>query len=313
MRVEALRAVDNRRALSDRLRDALQARWQINVAGGWGARRARWRIIHRLVLARLGRHGQAKGRTFWGAPLHIDTADRGALALLSFGYEEAALTSLMLATLRSGMRLVDIGAHVGFQSMLGAELVGPSGRVASFEPQRQILGYAERNLKPYPQIRLTPSAVGDSTGAVTFYERNMALSGFSGSALSGVDQTPTARQYVVPVVALDQALKADERPVDFIKCDVEGAEMSVLLGAHDILNVDRPLLVLEAEMPVKRQPRPRIRQFLEFLEPLGYQPLAFEYSGEFLQFGPLDRIEMHHANVAFVHPSRVEFSFLLPK
>jgi hypothetical protein len=99
--------------------------------------------------------------------------------------------------------------------------------------------------------------------------------------------------------------------VDFVKCDVEGAEMRVLRGARDILRADRPLLVLEAEMPVECQARPRVREFQEFLQPLGYRPLAFEYSGRQLQFGPLDRLQMHHANVAFVHPSRAEFGFLL--
>jgi FkbM family methyltransferase len=301
------------RNVSDRLADALRERWQINVAGGWIARRSRLRIVHYLMLARLGWRGRAKGRTFWGAPLCINAQDKCALALITFGYEEAALTSLMLATLRPGMRFVDVGAHVGFQSMLGAELVGTSGRVVSFEPQRQIFDYVERNLKPYPQIRLTAAAVGDSTGFVTFYQHDMALSAFSGSALSGGHQNPSGRQHIVPVVTLDEALRAAERPVDFVKCDVEGAEMSVLIGAGNILNADRPLLVLEAEMPLKGQSRPRVRKFQELLQPFGYQPLAFEYSGAVLQFGPLDRIEMHHANVAFVHPARAEFSFLLSK
>lgn len=155
-----------------------------------------------------------------------------------------------------------------------------------------------------------PSAVGDSAGTVTFYERDMATAGFSGSDLSGASQNQSVRQYTVPVVTLDEALRADERPVDFIKCDVEGAEMSVLRGAGSILNRDRPLLVLEAEMPVKGEPRPRIQEFQEFLDPFGYRPIAFEYSGSDLRCGALDRVEMTHGNIAFVHPSRIEFSFL---
>lgn len=130
--------------VSERLRSALRERWQINVAGGWNARLSRWRIIHYLVLARLGWRGRAKRMTFWGDPLHFHTDDRGSLGLVTFGYEETALTSLMLAALQPGMRFVDIGAHVGFQSMLGAELVGKSGRGVSFEPQRQILQYTSQ-------------------------------------------------------------------------------------------------------------------------------------------------------------------------
>jgi len=296
---------------ADRMRAAYRRRWHVNQAGGAAARLSRWRVIHYVILRRIGWHGRAKARTFWGAPIYVHTAETTSGGLLAFGYHDTALTALMLETIKLGMRLVDIGAHLGYESMLGAELVGRTGRVVSFEPQRQIFGYTERNLRRYPQVRVMSAAVGERNGVIDFHERALALSAFSGSDASAQSATGSEQSYTVPVVKLDEALRINERPVDFIKCDVEGAEMSVLRGACDILREDRPLLVLEAEMPVSGQPRPRIQEFSEFLAPFGYRPVAFDFDGT-LRIGRLDELDMGHANVAFVHPSRKEFAALMP-
>ena len=126
-------------------------------------------------------------------------------------------------------------------------------------------------------------------------------SGFSGqhSEVSGY-----AREYQVEVTTLGDALRPDERPVDFIKCDAEGAEMTVLRGAADLLRDDKPFLVLEAEMPNVSGLRPRVQEFARFLEPLGYQGLSFDYDGE-LKVVPLGSLVENHANVAFIHNSKV--------
>jgi hypothetical protein len=80
--------------------------------------------------------------------------------------------------------------------------------------------------------------------------------------------------------------------------------MSVLRGALDILTKDKPFLVLEAEMPDTQTARPRVKEFTEFLGPIGYQGLSFDYDGA-LQLGPLGSLKEGHANVAFVHSSRM--------
>jgi FkbM family methyltransferase len=214
----------------------------------------------------------------------------------------------MLETIQPGMRVVDVGAHLGYIAMLASELVGKAGRVVAFEPQRQIAEWTGRNLRPYPQARLVKMAAGDDTGIADFIECDLARSGFSGRPLTGAPAgLPDAgHRYQVPVTTLDGALRPDERPVDFIKVDVEGSEMAVLNGAHHILRRDRPLIVLEAEMPAANGPRPRVREFARWLEPMGYIPVGFEFSDTLL-IGAVDEVAMGHANVAFVHPSRAEF------
>ena len=72
---------------------------------------------------------------------------------------------------------------------------------------------------------------------------------------------------------------------------------------------DLPLLVLEAEMPSGTSPRPRVSEFNEFLSPLGYRGLAFDFDGE-LKVAPMGGIVAGHANVAFVPELRAEFQSL---
>ena len=81
--------------------------------------------------------------------------------------------------------------------------------------------------------------------------------------------------------------------------------MAVLRGAIDILDEDKPFLVLEAEMPTGSKFRSRVREFVELLGPMEYQGLSFDYDGE-LKLAPLGSFVEGHANVAFIHNSKVQ-------
>lgn len=233
-----------------------------------------------------------------------ETISRG---LLAFGYAETALTALMLEAIKPGMRVVDIGAHLGYESLLASVLAGKAGRVVSFEPQPQIVAWTARNLDRFCQCRIVASAVGDFCGDIEFLEMDVLRSAFSGVS----EMIAGGRRTRVPVTTLTVALQDQERPVDFLKCDVEGGEMSVLRGAEDILSHDQPLLVLEAEMPQAGSSRPRVREFAEFLRPFGYTGFMFDFDGQF-RVARIGELAVGHANVGFAPASRPEFRFLLP-
>jgi FkbM family methyltransferase len=260
-----------------------------------------------MLLQKLGFNRWVYAPLFFGEKMWILTGETTSSGLLGFGYAETALTALMLEVLKPGMRVVDVGAHLGYEAMLACALVGEHGRVVSFEPQPKIVARTVRNLQPFPQCRVIPSAVGDFNGQMEFFEMDLLLSAFSGTAATG----SVGARIQVPVTTLAAALGEDDRPVDFLKCDVEGAEMSVLRGAVEILRRDQPLLVLEAEMPSGSGPRPRVDEFAEFLAPLGYAGFFFEFDGR-LQVGRLGALEVGHANVGFAPISRPEFHCLSP-
>ena len=283
------------------MEEELRRRWRLNKQGGIRARASRWRVLHWLLLQRLGWHRWVKGRVFWGDSIYVLTGEGVSRGILPFGYGELALTSLMIEFLEPGMRVVDVGAHLGYEAMLASVLVGPEGRVVSFEPQEQIAGWTVKNLQRFPQARVVKAAVGQSKGIAEFTECDIARSAFSGQSTD--PNAGVGRQYKTEVTTIGEALLKDERPVDFIKCDAEGSEMAVLRGASDILSEDRPFLVLEAEMPNYPEFRPRVREFAELLCPMGYQGLSFDYDGK-LKLAPLGSLVEGHANVAFIHNAK---------
>jgi FkbM family methyltransferase len=289
------------------LSEQFYRRWEINQRGGLPARLSRWRILHWVILQKLGINCWARAPLFFGEKLWLLTGEEISSGILGFGYAEKALTALMLEVIKPGMRVVDIGAHIGYEAMLASVLVRESGRVVTFEPQPQISNWTVRNLRHLPQCRVVLSAVGDSNGFLEFSEMDILNSAFSGQTAA---ENP--RKIQVPVSTLDHALRGEEQPVDFIKCDVEGGEMSVLRGAVEILKRDQPLLVLEAEMPSVDGIRPRVKEFADFLAPLGYEGFFFEFDGA-LRVGHIGELEVGHANVGFAPVSRTEFSFLLKK
>lgn len=288
-----------------RLSTAFARRWRVNRLGGTKARLSRWRSWHWVLLQKLGVHRWVDARLFFGERMWILTGETVSCGLLSFGYAEAALTALMLEVIKPGMRVVDVGAHLGYEAILASALVGNSGRVVSFEPQPHIAVWTARNLEPFPQCRLVESAVGESCGELEFFEMDILLSAFSSANM----KTATGRKIRVPVTTLGAAIREDERPVDFLKCDVEGGEAAVLRGAEALLRSDQPLLVLEAAMPDHVGRHARIKEFSEFLAPLGYVGFNFEYDGR-LRFGRIGDFDVSHANVGFAPLSRPEFRLL---
>ena len=222
--------------------------------------------------------------------------------ILSFGYSELALPSLMIEFLEPGMRVVDVGAHLGYEAMLASVIVGREGRVVSFEPQKQMAGWTVKNLQQFPQARVVTAAAGQSKGKAKFTECDIVHSAFSGQ---GTDpEKSIGIQYDVEVTTIDEALVEDERPVDLIKCDAEGSEMLVLRGALNVLSKDKPLLLLEAGMPEDAEFGPRVKEFEELLGPMGYRGLSFDYDAR-LKLAPLGSLVAGHANVAFIHHSKM--------
>jgi FkbM family methyltransferase len=161
----------------------------------------------------------------------------------------------MTSLLRPGMTVLDVGAHVGYHSLLAAQAVGSTGRVISFEPSPGNFALLTENIslnKLSKIIRAENAAVADYSGELDLY-----LSSYNTgdhriySTLSDDDQVFNAgahRQSVrVAVLTLDDYLSQhDISRVDMVKIDVQGAEMGVLAGMKKTL-LSNPQLLLFTE------------------------------------------------------------------
>lgn len=159
---------------------------------------------------------------------------------------EQATTSLFRQLLKPGMVVVDIGAHVGYFSLLAAKLVGPEGKVYAFEPEpsNHLLLLRNIEINNYTTIRAQRKAVSNRSGSMDLFLSALDSGSHSLHAAGARGVTGTAR---VEATTLDAFLEAEGWPkVDLIKIDVEGAEVAVLEGMRQLLDQRRGLkLVVE--------------------------------------------------------------------
>lgn len=165
----------------------------------------------------------------------VDTNDHGlAPHIMLDGYWEMWVTEIIASQIRAGMVVADIGANVGYYTMLMAELVGPRGRVHAFEPNPAISRLLRRSLDINGFLgwtELHETALGDTNGATLAFviPDNEPKNGH----LQPHTDPTTAGCTAVQTLRLDS--KPDWRQIQFAKIDVEGAEEMIWTGASGLI------------------------------------------------------------------------------
>ncbi len=135
------------------------------------------------------------------------------------------------------MTAFDIGANIGYLTLLLCRKVGPTGHVFAFEPEPNNFGELVRKVEKNQISFCVPLqlAVGDDDCRVAF-----------ASGLNRYVQTEAAVESNCRMVSLDSFVKERVIPeVDLVKIDVEGYELDVLLGKSKVIDHDRPILYVE--------------------------------------------------------------------
>lgn len=153
------------------------------------------------------------------------------LKLINGGEYEPHVTRIIKKVLKPDMTFVDIGANIGYYSLLAGSIVGNNGKVFSFEPSSkncQFLFYSARK-NAYNNIRIICAALADKYAAF-FYDN---LDGSNGivSDYEGDGEDFISRSLVYSLPMDDLFLNSDR--LDIIKIDVEGAEYRVLKGGGE--------------------------------------------------------------------------------
>ena len=219
------------------------------------------------------------------------------LELLTFQHEPETVACLR-TLLQPGMTMLDVGAHVGYYARMSARIVGEKGRVVAFEPHPRNFSFLQRNVGDLPQVTLFQRAAAETEGTAELFDYLMMSA--SGSlhydeSLRDVQLAQTSEQDVAPRLAdnfqmqtfhvrtspIDDALaEVGVTTVDFIKMDIEGAEMSALRGLKQTI-----------------QRSPRLKLIMEYnpmgLKAFGHTPAAAVR--EVLDMG-FDRVEVLKAN-----------------
>ena len=169
-------------------------------------------------------------------------------AVFLYGYEDAE-RRFVQHLLREQMTVIDAGAHQGFYTMLASKRVGRSGRVYAFEPSPRQQRWLRLHLKlnRCDNVTVESFALADGQGESTLFEALGRDTGCS-SLRQPVVEDPV-RPVPVQTITLDRYLELRSIPrVDFVKLDVEGAELAVLKGADRLLQQPRrPVFLIETQ------------------------------------------------------------------
>ncbi|HUF75829.1 MAG TPA: FkbM family methyltransferase [Longimicrobiales bacterium] len=185
----------------------------------------------------------------------------------------------MGAALRPGDLAVDVGAHKGGYLYAMRSAVGATGAVIAFEPQPELASYLSRCVRDFgwSNVTVVERALSSAPGERTLWRPTDAAS--PAASLEGASLPPAPRALRVETDTLDGALARLQpgRPLRLLKCDVEGHELDVFLGAAETLSAHRPLILVESE--TRHAPDRSVRDVFEHLERLGYRG-SFFWQGE---------------------------------
>ncbi|MEP6693954.1 MAG: FkbM family methyltransferase [Chloroflexota bacterium] len=218
-----------------------------------------------------------------GFSIYVQEEDASVGHHVKYDLYEPNVTAVFRERLRPGMHVLDIGANIGYYTMLSASLVGPSGSVTAIEPNPESakLLEASRRANSFDNVTVLQVAAGREPAL-------LVLHGFYSNAMtSAVPENAAAliNSTTVPSFRVDDLIPRD-RKIDFVKIDVEGAEYNALLGATELIKRFHPTIVSEFSPDTM----PGIsgvdgRQYLRFLLDFGYKIAVIDVAGTLTDCG----------------------------
>lgn len=168
-------------------------------------------------------------------------ASRGKILRVLLGTYEPEQTALFVRHVGPGGTFLDVGAHVGFYTLLGSRQVGPGGSVWAFEPDPTNARFLREHvrLNNADNVHVEQAAVAGEEGSARF----------GGGSGSGTGRLTGSGELAVRTVALDAFCERNGIAPTAMKVDVEGAEAGVIEGGEETVRRTRPVIFLSTHGP----------------------------------------------------------------
>ncbi|WP_030022515.1 FkbM family methyltransferase [Streptomyces monomycini] len=225
------------------------SRWYVRYAPGTLGKAG---IVESYLNAGLRDHPRIRrARTRFGATFVTDTRDLIQRYIYLFGVWEPHLTRWLEHRLRPGDVFVDVGANIGYYSLLASRLVGTEGAVVALEASPDFHRVLRKQvaINGYGNVRAVNAAISDREEMLTFIlasSHNMGANSIVPYAGEAESTFEVAAQPLSDVLSPDELARAR-----VIKIDVEGAEGSVVRGLIPLLDQLRP----DAELAIEVTPQ----------------------------------------------------------
>jgi len=237
-------------------------------------RRLPIRLLLPRLLAAMGGTRQVTARTFFGQDMHVHLPDLVGVKLYQYGFFEEGLTRAIIEHLQPGEVFIDIGAHVGYYTMLASLLVGARGQVVAFEPTPRTRRELSSNVADLANVSIVPMAAWSAPSRLTLRDFGWRSSSFNSVLAPRMAKALPYESIEVEAIAVDDWLIPRGMVPHFIKIDAESAEHRVLQGLVRTIKHHHPILSVEIgdyNLPGVPTSAELIRSLLE----LGYN--AWQY------------------------------------
>jgi FkbM family methyltransferase len=255
-----------------------------------------------LSLRGLGLSVERKVRLVWGEEMTVVYPEIASLGIARYGFFGEGLTRMLLTHLKPGMTFLDVGAQLGYFTLLAAWLVDDTGQVHSFEPTPRTFELLRLNAGTKCNVRLNRVAVTSRPGIAILNDYGSRFGAFNSMYEAKLPKQmrpvkPTGFQ--VPAISLDEYVAQENLTPNFVKIDAESADYEILTGMEETLNRCRPLISVEVgDMDIDGVPPSK--DIVLFLTERGYQ--SYEYSsGSIVKHLPKERYE--HGDILFLPES----------
>lgn len=246
---------------------------------------------------------RALTKTIHGHKMYVNTLDLSlAPHLLLDGFWESWITKVFMKEVQQGMTVCDIGANIGYYSLLAADAVGDRGHLHCFEANPDVCELLFQNIEIngfLPRSEIVNKAVFSKTTDLEFnvYEKHQ---GSSSLFLDGnVVQTyrDTLNKIRVEAISLDNYFPAGSR-VDFIKIDAEGAEPDIFNGASRLFNENKNIkIIIEWAPALLNRPGMNARDFWDLLQGYGFSAYRITHDSILAHEGFDELSQVEHCDV----------------
>lgn len=245
----------------------------------WGTRlhwryfpnlRGKWRM-HELSM-KVCEDGLARPQArFQGSlTVPVDYGDVVQRELFLYGVYEPETTREVERLLKPGQTVLDVGANIGYYTLVFAKAVGETGRVHAFEPVPRLRKTLEANIaaNAFRNVAVERLACWSSCGEAEIFEAPKRNSGKSSLFRQNAEAPQGHKIQTTTIDAYAQAKTLQK--VDLIKIDVEGAELDVLEGSWETIARWHPVLIVEVVPRFLETRGSSFKTFLELLDSRGY-------------------------------------------
>jgi FkbM family methyltransferase len=180
----------------------------------------------------------------WAGRMHLHPND--GLRLSIRGVHDIDNTEILMNHVKKDQIVIDLGAHIGYYTLMMAKLVGPNGKVFAFEPEPRNLELLQKNISKngYENVIVVPKAVSNNEENCILY---VGQESFGANKIFKPKKTNVQKfkEIKTQTIKLDNYFKENSflEKISFLKMDIEGSEIKALEGMKKILESNQELMI----------------------------------------------------------------------